>query len=345
MKIIVASAHVPFIRGGGTQIVEDVRDALREAGHTVDVVSLPVWESPTEIPAQLLAMRLFDIASSGDRLIAIRTPSHLLRHPAKIVWFLHHHRAAYDLWDTPFGDIPNDDAGRRVRDMIRRSDDLALGEATRIFTNSNTTKERLKTFNALDAEVLFPPLANPDHYYHAPAGDYLFFPSRITPAKRQVLAVQAMAHVRSRTRLVLAGPSDTPEELIRLQEAISDAGVGDRVTLLPHWIPGREKCDLFANSLGCLFPPFDEDSYGYVALEAYHSGKPVVTCTDSGGVLALVRHGDTGLVVEPTPASLGAAIDRLAKSPRKAARMGHAGRGQIRSLGISWERVVEALTQ
>ena len=336
---------MPFIRGGGTKIVDDVRDALKEAGHTVDVVSIPVWESQAEIPAQLLAMRLFDIASSGDRLIAIRTPSHLLRHPTKVVWFLHHHRGAYDLWGTPFGDISDDEAGRRVRDMIHRSDAFSLREARHVYANSGTTQARLKAFNNLDAEVLFAPLSNPDQFYTAEGSDYVFFPSRLTPAKRQVLAVQAMAHVRTRTRLVIAGPPDTPEELSRLQEAIHDAGVADRVTLMPKWISDREKCDLFANSLGCVFLPFDEDSYGYVALEAYQSKKPVITCSDSGGVLTLVNNGVTGLVVEPIAAAVGAAIDRLAKNSRAASRMGRAGLAHAQALGITWERVVETLTR
>lgn len=345
MRIIVASAHVPFVRGGGTQIVDDVRVALREAGHTVDIVTIPVWESPAELPAQLLAMRLFDVASSGDRLIAIRTPSHLLRHPVKVIWFLHHHRAAYDLWDSPFGDIPNDEEGRRVRDLIKRSDDVALREAHSLFANSETTRDRLKTFNDLEAEVLLPPLPNPGHYYCAEADGYVFFPSRITPAKRQVLAVQAMAHVRTRTRLVIAGPADTPEALDRLHRAIDDSGVSDRVTLMPRWISEKEKHDLFARSLGCVFIPFDEDSYGYVALEAYHARKPVVTCSDSGGVLSLVEGGITGLVSDPTPEALGAAIDRLAQNSRVATQMGQAGFAHITTLGITWERVVGALTR
>ena len=106
MRVVVASTHVPFIRGGATKIVEDTTAALKAAGHEVDVVSLPVWEHWEQLPGQLLAMRLFDLTESSDRLIAIRTPSHLLRHPSKVVWFLHHHRGAYDLWGTEFQDIP-----------------------------------------------------------------------------------------------------------------------------------------------------------------------------------------------------------------------------------------------
>ena len=344
MRIVVASTHVPFIRGGGTKIVEDTRDALREAGHEVDVVSFPVWEHWQQLPAQLLAMRLFDLSDSCDRLIAIRTPSHLLRHPSKVLWFLHHHRGAYDLWGTKFQDIPPNAEGLRVRALIKSADDVAFGEAQKIFCTAETIRDRLMRFSGVEGEVLLPPLTNSGAYHWAPDDGYVFFPSRIAPAKRQELAVAAMAHVRSRTRLVLAGAPDTVEALEAVERTIERHGVGDRVTLLAHWISEEEKHNLFSKSLACVFVPFDED-YGYVSLESFYSGKPVVTCTDAGGVLSLVRHGETGLVADPTPEALAAAIDQMALNPDRAHRMGQAGMRLVEELGITWERVVERLTQ
>ena len=45
-----------------------------------------------------------------------------------------------------------------------------------------------------------------------------------------------------------------------------------------------------------VYLPFGEDSYGYVTLEAFHARKPVVTLSDSGGTLELVRDRRNGLV-------------------------------------------------
>ena len=42
--------------------------------------------------------------------------------------------------------------------------------------------------------------------------------------------------------------------------------------------------------LAVAYIPYDEDSYGYVTLEACLAKKAVITCTDSGGIDALVRH-------------------------------------------------------
>ncbi len=97
---------------------------------------------------------------------------------------------------------------------------------------------------------------------------------------------------------------------------------------------------MYANALGVLFAPFDED-YGYVTLEAFLSAKPVVTCRDSGGVLEFVRDGVNGRVAEPDPAALADALEGLAADRARAAAMGDAGRELAR--GITWDGVIEKL--
>jgi glycosyltransferase involved in cell wall biosynthesis len=104
----------------------------------------------------------------------------------------------------------------------------------------------------------------------------------------------------------------------------------------------EEKRALYAHALGVVFPPVDED-YGYVTLEAMLAAKPVITCTDSGGPLEFVRHGETGWIAEPTPEALAVALDRLWEERPRAKAMGAAGRAHYESLGISWTTVVERL--
>jgi glycosyltransferase involved in cell wall biosynthesis len=89
-----------------------------------------------------------------------------------------------------------------------------------------------------------------------------------------------------------------------------------------------------------VFPPFDED-YGYITLEAFLARKPVVTTTDAGGPLEFVEDGVTGLVAEPSPESIGAAINRLADERRFAQSLGNSGYDRVRA--ISWDGVVDRL--
>ena len=66
-----------------------------------------------------------------------------------------------------------------------------------------------------------------------------------------------------------------------------------------------------------------------VPVEAMAAGRPVIAA-DSGGVVETVRHEETGLLCEPTPAAFSSAIERLINEPQSAERMGRAGRRHAR---------------
>ena len=86
------------------------------------------------------------------------------------------------------------------------------------------------------------------------------------------------------------------------------------------------------------------EDYGYVTVEAFLSGKPVVTTTDAGGPLEFVTHDVTGLVAAPNPEAIAEAIDRLWQLPTARLRaMGEEGRRRVQ--GITWDRVIDALTE
>ena len=51
---------------------------------------------------------------------------------------------------------------------------------------------------------------------------------------------------------------------------------------MARYISDEEKLRLYANCLGVIYPPLDED-YGYITLEAMLAQKPVVTTRDAGG--------------------------------------------------------------
>ncbi len=345
MKVLIASTYVPFVEGGGRIIVRDLARALRERDHEVDTVEIPFVSAWDHMLDQMLAIRLLDVSAASDVLVAIRTPSYLLRHPNKRVWFIHHHRGAYDLWGTRYQDIPSTPEGLAVRSALIAADDLYLRESQRIFTNSRVVGDRLREFNALDSRVLYPPLGAPERFVSGPARDYVFYPSRILGHKRQLLAVEAAAYLTKDVRVVIAGVPDDASQLSALHEAIARQGTQERVELIPRWISEDEKAELIAHSLAVLYVPFLEDSYGYVTLEAFHAAKPVITCSDSGGPLELIEDGINGLVVQPEARALARAIDRLRDNPREAAEMGESAYRTIGRNEIGWDHVVASLLE
>lgn len=343
MKVIVASTVLPFTSGGGSFIAEWLEQALRAFGHEAERYSIPFYSDPLTMDRQMIGLRMVDLEGTADRVVAIRTPSYLVQHPHKSVWFIHHHRPAYDLWNTPMRDVLDDPEGRERRRMIMQSDQVALTESRGLFANSAVMKKRLRSFNGLDAEVLYPPLPLDVAYRSDDYGDALVMVSRITAHKRQLLAVQAMTHTHSAARLVLAGQVNDPAHAQLLRRTIEEHGLADRVTVLDRWVSEQEKLDLLARCRAVVYVPLDEDSYGYTGLEAAHCAKAVVTTTDAGGVLELVTDGVNGFVCEPSPVAIAQAFDRLYDEPGLAERMGRAGPQRIAELGVDWQHVLDRL--
>jgi glycosyltransferase involved in cell wall biosynthesis len=129
------------------------------------------------------------------------------------------------------------------------------------------------------------------------------------------------------------------EEEPRLRERIQALGLEGRVELLGA-VSDAQLVDHYARCRAVYFAPWNED-YGFVTLEAFRSGKAVVTTTDSGGPAELVSPGENGLVAEPTPESVAAQLDVLGRDKGQAERLGQAARRDAEA--HRWERAVEEL--
>ncbi len=344
MNIAVLNNCVPFVSGGAEYLADALVVQLRANGHDAALYRIPFrWMPCGKVVEAMLACRLVRLWNV-DRVIALKFPAYYVPHDNKVVWLLHQFRQAYDLWGTPWQDLPDTDEGRQVRQAVVQADNTFLPEARAIYTNSPVTGARLKRFNNLDSEVLLPPLLNPERFTCREYGDYIFYPSRITRGKRQHLVVEAMRHTRTPVRLIVAGGPESAEAVRELQTTVESAGLAEKVRIVPQFIPEQEKVDLFAGALACAYTPVDEDSHGYVTLEAYQSRKPVISCLDSGGVSAIVKHGETGYLVDPEPEQLALAMDELYLDKARARALGEAGFRAMQTMGLTWARVIEKLT-
>jgi glycosyltransferase involved in cell wall biosynthesis len=340
MRIVVAEARVPFVRDGAELHAQSLVAQLRLRGHDAESVTLPFNGRKDELLEQACAWRMLNLSASNARpidvLITTRFPTWFARHPRKVVWLIHQHRAAYELVGTPYSDFTDTESDIQLRKQIAALDSRMFAECERILTNSRNTATRVEHFNGVSARPLYhpPPLAG--RLRSGPYGDYMLVVARLEPLKRVDLVMRAIAQVRPPIRVVIVGDGSLRMELEREASALN---LGDRVTFSgSRW--GDAVADLYAGALGVVYAPFDED-YGYVTLEAFLAAKPVVTTTDAGGPLEFVRDGANGLVCEPEPASLAAAIGRLADDRGLAERLGCAGR-QIAET-ITWDGVIEQL--
>src|SRR5262245_48145198 len=339
--ILVCEAQVPFVRGGAEYHVRELVRQLVAHGYDAELVSVPFkWYPKSEILAHAAAWRLLDLSESNGRpvdlVIGTKFPTYFVRHPRKVTWLIHQHRALYELAGTPYSDFAHTDEDVALRKDIITLDTKMLRECARLFANSRNTASRAARFNGVHVEALYHPPRLASRLHRGPFGSYVLSVGRLEAVKRVDLAIRAMAHAPSEVSLLIAGDGTVRPDLELLTETL---GLASRVRFLGV-VNDDEIIDLYSGALGVIFPPYDED-YGYVTLEAFLSGKPVITTTDAGGPNEFVIDGVNGRVTDPSPESLGDAIRFLSADRSRAAVRGDAGFERARS--VTWTGVIEAL--
>jgi glycosyltransferase involved in cell wall biosynthesis len=323
------------MRGGAEQAMEGLVDALERAGHRAELVRMPTAWDAGRIFDAALAWRLVPV--DADLVIATNFPSYFVRHPRKVVWLFHQHRGAYDAADAAWSDLGLDDDSLETQRLLAIWDTTALEEATRLFALSGVVADRLARFNGLVAEPLYPPPPLHERLVPGEPGDTVLTVTRLERNKRPGLLVEAMAEVQRPVHAAVAGKGSAAGDLAATVERL---GVGGRVDLL-GFVDDDELVRRLAGALAVVYAPVDED-YGFVTLQAFLAGVPVITAADSGGVLEWVEHEVTGLVTDGSPGGVAAAIDRLAADRELAHKLGGAGRERATALG--WDDVVARLT-
>jgi glycosyltransferase involved in cell wall biosynthesis len=339
MRLAVCMPQVPFERGGTEIFADGLVHALREHGHETELVTVPFkWYPGERVLTQAFLWRLLDLEEANgrpvDAVIATKFPSYVIKHPNKVVWLLHQFRQAWDLDRTELGQFSESAEDRALRRKILELDKVTLGEAKQIFTTSSIVAGRLRDSTGLDAEVLAPPPA-PLAFRTAPSEGFVLSVNRLDRAKRIDLLIEAAA-LAPDVRIVIAGDGPDRERLERLAR---DRGVDGRATFAGR-VSDEELADLYARCLGVYYAPVNED-YGLVPYEAFLSEKPVVTMTDAGGPLDIVRERQTGLVVAPTTEDLAGALEWLRANEDEAQVLGRAGRDVARA--VTWDSCVERL--
>jgi glycosyltransferase involved in cell wall biosynthesis len=333
MRIAVCMPQVPFERGGTEIFADGLVRALGDAGHEAELVTVPFkWYPNERVLTQAFLWRLLDLEESNgrpiDAVVATKFPSYVVRHPRKVVWLLHQFRQAWDFDRTEFGQFSESAEDRALRRKVLELDRVSLGEARKIFTTSSIVAGRLHDSVGLDAEVLAPPPAQLafrcDEY-----GDFVLSVNRLDRAKRIDLLLEAAA-LAPDVRVVVAGDGPDRERL----ESLANG----RVEFVGR-VSDDELADLYARCRAVYYAPVNED-YGLVPYEAFLSDKPVITTTDAGGPLDVVRDGETGRVVAPAREELARALTFTEEEARTLGRAGHR-----LAKDVTWSRCVERLLE
>jgi len=346
LKVAIATVQVPFITGGAEILADSLKRAMLQRKVEAEIVSIPFkWYPPSCLLDAMLMARLMDMNEVNgiriDRVVTLKFPAYYVEHPSKVGWLLHQHRQAYDLFETPFGDLHHNAEGRAAAAAVRDWDKRFLPDHRALFTISRNVTDRLRRYSQIESEVLYHPPANAERFHAAGYEDFILAPGRLDGMKRQQLMIEAMAALPDRVKLVLIGSFDG--EYGRAAQEMAMRVGRDRI-VLRGIVSEEEKIDLYSRCLAVYNGVYDED-YGYVTLEAFLAAKPVITHPDSGGPLEFVRDGENGFVVAASPSDIADAVRRLVETPGLARDIGAAGRATIDALDIGWNTVVGKLLE
>ena len=313
-----------------------LKSALIQHGHEVEIVSFPFKFSPESYVSNLIDVwKEQDFNNFNgyrvDKVIALQFPAYYAKHDDKVLWLMHQHRSAYDLYNE---ELATKEANS-LRGKIHLNDSLELNKISKKYSMCQNITNRLKKYNGLESIPIYHPPANEERFYCDESYDFIFYPSRLESLKRQELLIEAMQYTTSPVVSIIAGNGG---QLDSYRQLIKKLDVADKVSLIGRF-DEEEKYTLYARSLGVFFAPFDED-YGYITLEAMLSSKPVITCIDSGGPLEFVIDNETGFIVSPEAKMIAEKIDWLYYNKQKSSEMGRNGLKSYREKNISWENVV-----
>lgn len=163
-----------------------------------------------------------------------------------------------------------------------------------------------------------------------PDATWIALVGRVNAWKGHALLLDAfsrLAATRPKLHLFFAGdaPPGQPQFLEQLERDIDAFGLRERVTRLP-----------FHDEVGAIYAAADlvavpstlPEPFGLVAVEAMAASRPVVAARH-GGLVEIVEHGTSGLLVTPNdPEELARALALLVDDPELARRFGAAARAR-----------------
>lgn len=323
LKVAIIIAESGGAKGGAERFYEGLCQAFLELGCLPDLIPVSANEPDFEtILSNYRNCSELDL-SKYDFVVSTKVPTYAVNHPNHVLYLVHTVRVFDDLFEETFSPISTVSYEQRAE--LHRLDFQSISSAKARFAIGHEVARRLYRWRGLDAKVLHPPLAF-NKFRNSELGDYFFIPGRLHKWKRIDLLINAVKNSTLNIKLVIAGEGEAESYLKEL------AGADGRIKFLGR-IDDEELVSLYGGCLAVPFVPLRED-YGYVTLEAFASGKAVLTCSDSGEPSHIVQHLETGLVVDPTPLAICKGMELLWSDRAQTALMGK--RGQLYAESMSW---------
>jgi glycosyltransferase involved in cell wall biosynthesis len=318
--------------GGNNEIIKHMISALDDHKVLIKYINSEEY-LPRYLPRKWKDLfRIFYLAkisntdfSDFDLSITLQPDSHCIRHRNHIIYFQHHIKQYYDLFWQSF----KQRKGLRKKMVYllltviyRLADSIYLTpnlKRSRIIVNSQTVGTRLKNYNRISNFSIIHPGCDIVKRVsqarsttlcesHKKNGRFFILAfSRLNVIQKGIDVIIKTAHIMPDYDFVIAGTYDTTLETLDRQTLPTN------VQLIVKEFSEQEKAELFSNCDVFLAPYIDED-FGITPLEANAYGKPVVYCDDSGEIVDIQKHKDTGFMSRRIPQEIAKGIEYCIKN-------------------------------
>lgn len=319
-------------QGGAEKFYQALTRALCDAGVHAEQLNILGDESTFEAIEETY-LRFYDLdLTAYDGVISTKAPGYIVRHLNHITYLQHTIRAYYDMFDTVFPNVTPEILRQRKQILLLDAGALSFPRTQKVFVIGHEVRNRLQKFIGIDSEVLHESLVD-EVFQCGQYGDYIFMPGRLHRWKRVDLIIKAMRYVQSPIKCKIAGIGEHEDEYRAL------AGDDGRIELLGR-VSEEELVSLYSNALAVPFVPIRED-FGLVTIEAFRSGKPVLTCSDSGEPTFFVQNGINGFVCPPDPEAIAKRLDYFYNNKKRTMEMGMNGKRSVENL--TWGNISKKL--
>jgi glycosyltransferase involved in cell wall biosynthesis len=378
---IVAPSPIPFVVGGAENLWMGLLTHFNQCQNVqAELVKVPVREDNLYRLAKAYLTFLELDLTHFDMVLSTKYPAWITQHHNHHVYLQHKLRGLYDTYPSSMSvsikAVP--DAITSVVKSLRvpaQTKSSVMDVLTQIIAYGDSEGEqseamslpsplarslvhwldefafsaqKIKSFSAISNTVkqrtgYFPKDTQPLVLHHPsslqPAADtgqarYGFFTtSRHEESKRIDLLIAAFKRTKGLWTLRIAGQGPITAKL--KQQAQPDT----RIKFIGRVTDSQLALE-YRTAKWVLFAPEEED-YGLVTIEALQAATPVIATTDSGGVTELIRHGENGLIVEPTITALTEAMQACIVGRFNSHEFGQQGQNDVSN--ISWDHLTNQL--
>ncbi|MEM0147554.1 MAG: glycosyltransferase [Candidatus Micrarchaeaceae archaeon] len=276
-----------------------------------------------------------------DVINAHIAPSHWIRNKnEKVLWYCHTPlRDIYDLYKFRLSlkkwyQKPVYVVGSKI---IKKIDQYEVKKIEFIFANSVNVKKRIIKYYGRDDAIVLNGGIEYEKYANKGDDKYFFYPSRISPNKRQDFALKAFEIFKKQIKgykLILTGAVSNDkifkeyyDEIKREANKIGDVKIFKNVS-------EKMQIELYSKATAILYPPLNED-YGLVPLEAMASRKPIIAVNE-GGPKETIENGKTGFLIN-NEKEMAEKMIFIAEHPKIADLIGKKGADRVKEK-YSWDK-------